>query len=700
MPAALTAIGNSQTPQLPAFCPSQTNIRHTTPQAKASTKPAPHEHSSPAVRSSDTGQQALQAATTAVLGAEAARAVPLDAEPGMTPAQTGAPEMPAGVAAPKQSAGNLKCPRWPGSCSQGPVADANRLHGIAAIAVPPRRSKSCSAGKRQHTAKKLIFQQLSLAQQASSSPSCRAPAATAADRGAVDVAEQQPVVAVKQTACAVGGMAVPSADTHAKALEAGIAGKRLGRQTVEVRLAGSQGVSAARQDAKAAAALCQKEGPAASGTEQHGPAGSDGQYPHPEADKASGGSQEQWETAISKLRRLAQKHSQDSHENAAAMDTATDMTPEAGALMEQRPVPADEQPPAHNRNPASLRSHLLHAACGPSRDEKLQQQVAVPGRPAAMHPALPGTAGQLQLPTDHPGIGAKALQGEPAPKPGPGDYTALSHAKGVMRQQKQQQLEPDPLPDTGQKPGSSSMVLTAPQAPQQHPRQAPSMKPRQPGGRHAEHAQKRKRLEADACAVVKPQSAGEVAAHLPCKKQRLLASGHQRSHPPAAQGYQSTERHSLVCGKRQTGAATPCDSGASDQGGPQQREGAATVQNTAPMPCQLVAWPPNCEPNPACVGIRHDSQQLPRALPVAVAVGVGHLPAASAAVGVSVKAVVSQAAMGLLMGEAMVLPPAGQQDKSQGGSEPHQGGLRLDLSSEEDPLLCTQKLPSSQGVCT
>ena len=32
------------------------------------------------------------------------------------------------------------------------------------------------------------------------------------------------------------------------------------------------------------------------------------------------------------------------------------------------------------------------------------------------------------------------------------------------------------------------------------------------------------------------------------------------------------------------------------------------------------------------------------------------------------------------------------------GSEGQQGGLRLDLSSEEDPLLCTQRLPSSQGV--
>ena len=34
------------------------------------------------------------------------------------------------------------------------------------------------------------------------------------------------------------------------------------------------------------------------------------------------------------------------------------------------------------------------------------------------------------------------------------------------------------------------------------------------------------------------------------------------------------------------------------------------------------------------------------------------------------------------------------------GSEGRQGGLRLDLSSEEDPLLCTQRLPSSQGVYT
>ena len=32
------------------------------------------------------------------------------------------------------------------------------------------------------------------------------------------------------------------------------------------------------------------------------------------------------------------------------------------------------------------------------------------------------------------------------------------------------------------------------------------------------------------------------------------------------------------------------------------------------------------------------------------------------------------------------------------GSQAQQNGLRLDLSSEEDPLLCTQRLPSSQGA--
>ncbi|KAL3148925.1 hypothetical protein ABBQ32_001791 [Trebouxia sp. C0010 RCD-2024] len=692
LPAASIAIGDSQTHQLPMFRPSQTNTCQTTRQAKASTKPAPHQHSISPVRSPDTGQQVLQAATNAMPGAEAARAAQLGAEPGMTPAQRGTPEMPAGITAPKQSAGKQKCPGWPGSCSQGPVADANRLHGIAAVAVPPRRSQSCSAGKRQHTAKKLIFQQLSLAQQANSSPG-RAPATTAAHRDAVDVAKQQPVVAVKQTAAAVDGVLVPLAETHAKAADAGLAGKRPGRQAVAVRLAGSQGVSAARQDAKAAAALCQKEGPAASGPEQHGPAGSDGPCPHPEADKASSGSQEQWETVISKLRRLAQKHSQDSQENAAAMDT--DMTPEAGDMLEHRPVHADEQPPAHNRHPASLRSHLLHVACRPSHVEKLQQQVAVPGRPAAVYPAVPGTAGQLQVPTDHPGIGAQALQGEPVPKPSTGNYTALSHAKGVMRQQKQQLLETDPLMDTGQKPGNS-MIMTASQAPLQHSWQAPNVKPEQLEGRQAEPAQKRKRLEA----VVKPDGLGEGAAHvpsahLPCKKQRLSASGHQRSHSPAAQGCQSTERHSLVCSKRQTGAAKPSSPVASDQGEPHQRIRAATVLNTAPMLRQLVAWAPECEANSECVGVRHNFQQLPCALPVAVE--GGQLPAASATVGVAVKALVKEAAAGPLMGEAMVLPPAGQQDKSQAGSEPQQGGLRLDLSSEEDPLLCTQKVPSSQG---
>ena len=40
----------------------------------------------------------------------------------------------------------------------------------------------------------------------------------------------------------------------------------------------------------------------------------------------------------------------------------------------------------------------------------------------------------------------------------------------------------------------------------------------------------------------------------------------------------------------------------------------------------------------------------------------------------------------------------GSANASVEGSQVHQDGLRLDLSSEEDPLLCTQRLPSSQGA--
>ena len=57
--------------------------------------------------------------------------------------------------------------RWPGSSTQGASADANDLHGVAATAVKARRSKSCSATGRQHTAKRLVFQQLRLADQPS-----------------------------------------------------------------------------------------------------------------------------------------------------------------------------------------------------------------------------------------------------------------------------------------------------------------------------------------------------------------------------------------------------------------------------------------------------------------------------------------------------------------------------------------------------
>lgn len=694
LPAASTAMGSSHSmQQVPTVHPSALNIRHTIRCAKAATGPAPQQHTSQAVQSPGTGQQALRAATAAAPGAKGAQTVPPGAEPGIGPAYTGKPGMPAGTAALNQSARKQKCPKWPGSCSQGAVADANRLHGVAAVALRPRSSKSCSAGKRQTTAKKLVFQQLSLAQQATSSSACKAPLVTAAHSAAKDDAAQQPVVAIRQAASA--GAGTPTAKQQAGQDTAGmlvLLPAQTGVKAAEAcDAAGPQGVSGARQEAAAAS---QKKGDPASDPNYHGPqAGSDVQCPHPAADKASSGRRQQWETAICKLRSLAQKHSQDSQEK--AVNPAPDMTPEAGALQ--------EQPVARKSDPAALDSHFLPVACGSSHVEALQRQVSVPGRPAALVPAPPDT-GQLQLATTNPGTEAQASQAEAAPKPGAEEYTSLSHLRGVMRQQKEQQLETDSLMDTGQKPGSGMTVpldqqqvqktARAQSLQQQHLQQVPSMKPRQPGdvmaqqpaGCHAGHAHKRKRVEADAGAKVKLHSTCKVASHMPsaqvpCKRPCLSASGHERPHMPAAQGpperLKSTETHSWVCGKHPADAAQPSHSGVPGQRaptGPQQTAGAA------PLPCQLVAWPPHCEPNLACLG-RHGSQQLPHALPVPLAMQSGHVPAGKA-----------------LWGEAAVLVPVGQQDKSQGGSEPQQGGLRLDLSSEEDPLLCTQKLPSSQGV--
>ena len=743
MPATLAGIANSQTQQLPAAHVSQTDGGH------VSAGPAPQlqlqQQTSQAVQASDPGQPALQADTAAPAAAE----TPLPmVHTGMTPAQTAKANMPAGAGASKEPPGQQRGPRWPGSCSQGTVADANHLHGVAAVVVRAQRSKSCSAGGRQHTAKKLVFQQVSLAQQSSlqgpdaSAQAFRVAPATAAGSDAEAGAARQSA-ALKQAADA-GMVAAPT--RQARQEVGGPSGGQTGADLAEAAVtAEPQAASNAKPGVPAAAAVSQQERSIASVSQQHKHAGSDGLGQHTEADKGSSGSQEQWKTAVSKLHSLAEKHSQDSQE-AVATDSASNTNPEGpGPWQEHRPAPADEQPHARKGDSATPGSHVPPVAGKSRHVQRLQQQVAMPVARAA---ALLGAAGQPQAAVDNSSTGVQACEGELVSKAGAEGYTGLSRLRALMRQKQKQQLGTDPLMDTGQKSVSCvtaavglkqvQNIATAPQLGQQrpqqntaeaaqrgqqHPQRAPSMeRTHQLGEALAEQGHKRKRLEAGACDQVKPHSTATASpmasAQAPCKRQCLPVISTHGSHSPAAHECNNAERHSLVYGKRPVGAAHPSAVNVTPHpsGPPQAGGDSASMHDRVPQ----IAWPRGCEPNLA-PALQHDSQQLPPALPVASATG-GKDSAAVAAANVenAVKAAVREtaAAAQVLVGEAAggVLPVMaavgislvgeaagegpliGQQDRSQGGSEAQQGGLRLDLSSEEDPLLCTQKLPSSQGT--
>lgn len=722
VPTASAGIGNSQTQRLPTAHISKTDTAHDT---RVIVGPAPQQQlqqqTSQAVQASDSHRPALQAATAAAPAA-AQTSLPM-LHTGASPAQTARATLPAGAAASKDPAGQQRGPRWPGSCSQGAVIDANHLHGVAAVVVKARRSKSCSAGGRQHTAKTLVFQQVSLAQQSSlqgpgaPTQGFRTLPATAAGSHAKASAARQSVT-IKQAAGA-GAVAAPERQARQEVVR-----PSAGQEGVHLAEAGAavapQAVAPAMADVPAAAAVSQEEGSAAPVSNQHGHASSDGLDPHIEADKGSSGSQEQWETAVSKLHSLAEKHSQDSHE-ALAIDSAGNIGFEAEPRQEHISAPSDGQPLARKGDPATPGSQVSPVAGNSKHMQAMPQQVAVPGRPAAQAAALPGAAGQPQGLVDGSGTGVQACQGEMVSKAGAQSHTGLSRLRALMRQQVQtQQLGTDPLMSTGLHPGSSVKVATglnqvqnsagAPQLGQQHPQRAVSMAYAQHdaakaashwlGEARAEQGHKRKRLEAGACDQVMSHSAATASRmpseQAPCKRQRLPISATHSSDSPAAHEDKDAERHSLVYGKRPAGAAQPSGLNAAQHSGPPQvGGGSASIHGSVPQ----VAWPTGCEPNLA-PALQHDSQQPPPALPVAAAAGGNSAAAAAVNAENAVKAVVHVTATAAAeVGDASRgVAPVGQQDRSQGGSEAQQGGLRLDLSSEEDPLLCTQKLPSSQGT--
>ena len=712
MPATSAGIGNSQTQQLPTAHISKTDNCHGT---RVSVGPAPEQQlqqqTSQAIQASDADQPALQAATAAAPAA-AQTSLPM-VHTGTTPAQTAKAIMPAGS---KEPAGQQRGPRWPGSCSQDAVADANHLHGVAAVVVKARRSQSCSAGGRQRTAKKLVFQQVSLAQQSSlqgpGAPvqSFRAlPATTPGSHATAGAAQKS--VASKQAADA-GTVAAPKRQARHEVV--GPSAGQTGVNFTEAAVAlAPQAVSTTVADVPTAAAVSHKEGSTVPVPNLHGHADPEGPHPLTDPDKSTSGSQEQWETAVSKLHSLAEKHSQDSQEGAAA-DSASSISPEA---------PADEQPLARKGDSTTPGSHLSPVVGIPRQAQAPQQQVAVPSKPAAQAAALPDAAGRPQGPVDNSGTGVQACQVELG-------HAGSSRLRALMRQQMhKQQLETDPPMATRQNPGSSVTVAAglkqvqntaeAPQLGQQHPQHAFSIENADGGvakalahrlaETHVEQGHKRKCPEAGTCDQVKSPSAATAlymaSAQAPCKRQCLSTPNSHGSHSFAVHGYNNPEKHSLVYGKhpaaQASGLTAPHHSGP-----PQVDGGSASIHDSLPQ----VAWPTGCEPQLA-PALQYDSQQLPPALPLAAATEGNSSTAAAnaenavkAVVRVTVTAaaegVVGQASGGVpLIGEAAGGPaPVGQQGRCQGGSEAQQGGLRLELSSEEDPLLCTQKLPSSQGT--
>ncbi len=591
--------------------------------------------------------------------------------------------------------------RWPGSCSQAAVADANAVHGVAAVVVRARRSKSCSGSTamRQHAAKKLTFQQLMLA---------RKPHAGSAtgDGKPAQSAGQKPLGQAKRIDANVSST-VPES--------------RLARQEVAEQATAAVAASAmAAPLVPAAQAACinrkdSRQSPPQQSTHQ---TESVQQHVHPEGtgqrpkradqqqradqqhglqqqaaagQQAEGSSEQQWQAAISQLHTLAEKHSQDSQDNDdASADGAASagiaVRPDDHLVVKPLAVPADQpnqseaavsklagmpcklqtaqgdtssaadQAPAMAHARQALNDSNQAAVSGALQDnpQAVAQQQQLPNANAqqaslSAHAAMPGCVGQPEtgeVPAAPAGpdlvsLFRAALHG----------YTGLSGLRQVMQQQRQQQ---------GQTDGQTSEQGLG-QGPRLDP--IPELACRLQG-----QGQKRKAPEEEpAHGSMHPGNGhGMRQGGASCKRQRLPAPELAKSVIQPAQ----TDMQS-------------CSASLSPIKGLQMRE---TVHPTAADTAGRAGAQP-CV-NPA----KTDAQVQVLAKSAADArAGCGVAPAAEAGSEATEAAAVA--------GPAVVLPGAlDEASVGQDDSQGQPGGLRLDLSSEEDPLLCTQRMPPSQGA--
>ena len=752
------AMGNSQTQQAPTVQPPEADpLSHGASHSMTDADPRMQPPQSQQQQQQQSGHNPAQACvscqpslqanpTAAPMAAKhtlaaahpSSAAAPQQAEQTALPAKDDLETLAGAAAASRQAVCRQRSTRWPGNCSQAISGDANDLHGVAAVVVRARRAKSCSATGRQHTAKKLVFQQRRLAQQPSlqtgaptsafnpqltNSPDSAAKAGSAykptlplpAVMCAVHDHQQEPVHNRHQESSLVGVHALASSQARSTIAQASV-------KAAQASLpAAMPGALHTVTDATAAPALCQRH-EAPSAPDQRRTADQTDlqrQCTHREAEQAnagSQGSQEQWETAINKLRRLAEKHSQDSQDDPPA-ESAAGVDPRAAGTGEQRAVSAaareDSVRPDHNLNPS---------AGGPG----LQRQTAALKLPVAQTSAVSATGHPGQVPPGKPSVTARVSRSIPVPKV----YTGLSQSRALMRQQRQQVQAPESVQHTAQmpnadasavsgqvqkaeqqlqQPGSNTLLCQQPEAQQGH--QAVACTQGQQG-------HKRKWPEADPAAEGSPRAANPASAQMPCKKQRLPVSSSKGPHSIAADDHRGAAPDMTLHSQQLAGASHAPSSLLPGQSA--LADGTGTDTSHENMPSQVVAWPVHCKP-------KQMSAQKPRldlpptALPKAAAVmakaataadsafvGASAKQAAAAAVGSEAAALSAQAAMVTVTGgevaaeagraEAAAVAVAEQQDRSQGGSEAPLAGFRLDLSSEEDPLLCTQRLPSSQGL--
>ena len=743
------ALGNSQTQPTPAVKPPEAAVSHDNAHSKANvglTLQLPpqqqqqqqpgHDSARASVMCQPSSQADPSAAPTATRHTSAAghlalAAAPQQAEQTDLPAK--ADTLPGAAAASRQALCCQRPSRWPGKCTQGASADANDLHGVAAVVVNARRSKSCSATGRQHTAKKLVFQQRKLAQQPSlqvgiptsdSSPQI----AKSCDRAAKTGSAHMPVQPLPAIVCPVYHDHQQQAEhNHQQEIAHKLVGvhslatAQVGLTTAKWRATAAQAdlpaampVASHRvRDATASTTFCQQHEAVSAPDQRRYADQADLQrrcaHREPQqadddsqAHKGSQGSQEQWEAAVSKLRHLAEKHSQDSQDGAPA-DIAAGVDPRAAGTEEQRAMPAVLRPAA-TQGDSICPDHNLQP---PVDGSGPQRQAAAHKPPVPQASAVAGTAHQRQLPPEKPSVNDRVSQGMPAPTAN----TGLSHFRTLMHQQRQQQQQaPESVQHTAQGPQPGSGML--------HCQQSEAQLVYQTAVIQGEQRHKRKRPEAGHVAEGTPIAADPASAQLPCKKQCLPAPSSKGAHNVAAGGH-CAAAPGMTLQRRQPADASHAASSVKP-GQTALADVTATDGGNQHMPSQVVAWPVRCKPKP-CLDVAPNAlakADVTMAMAKAVSaagsalVGASAEQAATAALTSDTAAPAAQAAAaavkatraevaadaGRAEATALVVAVAEQENRSQGASEAAPAGFRLDLSSEEDPLLCTQRLHSSQGL--